>query len=548
MNPLGLMQRARHRSLGLGLTLGILIPQPALAEAPIAASEFQYHAQPRDTLIGLARRLLLEPRRWHELQSRNHITDPRRIPRGAIIQIPYEWLRTGAETASVVNLTGAVRQAGANIASGDALPEGSVIETGSDGSVTIDLADGSVVTLQKSSVLRLDQMERVTGVAAAHSIRLKLESGRIETVVKPHRDVGRFEIVTPVAVSAVRGTQFRNSFSSGDERASTETLDGTVSVAGSTAAVPVSAGYGTRVEKDRPPLPPVVLLSPPDLSALPESNTNALLRVPLHAVAEPGAYRVQLSTDAQFHAITADMVTSGDAASIADVPDGDYWLRARSIDELGLEGADAVRRLTQHVLPDPPVPTAPTNAEKITGTHVHLAWTPVSSATRYTLQVARDSSFAVLALDRSVNDSVSAEVDDLPPGRYFWRVAARNSRDESGRWSEVQFYVQRPAMGIPNVPEVTGKRMDLSWEALPGETYRAQIARDAEFKHIVLDRRLDEPRLLIPKLFPGGYYLRVQGIETDGSAGPFGPARRFESPVPLWVKIVAPLAVVLIVL
>jgi len=148
MNPIGLMQRAAP-VLGLGLMLGILIPRPALAQAAIATSEFQYHAQPRDTLIGLGRRLLLEPRRWRELQSRNHIADPRRIPRGAIIQIPYEWLRTGAETASVVNITGAVQQAGAKIAPGDVLPEGSVIETGSDGSVTIDLADGSVVTLQK---------------------------------------------------------------------------------------------------------------------------------------------------------------------------------------------------------------------------------------------------------------------------------------------------------------------------------------------------------------------------------------------------------------
>ena len=55
MNPIGLMQRAAP-ALGLGLMLGIVIPQSALAEAPIAASEFQYHAQPRDTLIGLARR------------------------------------------------------------------------------------------------------------------------------------------------------------------------------------------------------------------------------------------------------------------------------------------------------------------------------------------------------------------------------------------------------------------------------------------------------------------------------------------------------------
>ncbi len=536
-------------ALGLGLMLGILAPRAApvqaQAQAVISAGDFEYHAQPGDTLIGLGRRLLLEPRRWPELQSRNHIADPRRIPRGAAILIPYAWLRTGAESASVANLRGTVQRQGGQIARGDMLPEGSVIETGSDGSVTIDLADGSVVTLQKSSRLRLDQMARVIGVTAAYSIRLKLDAGRVETAVKPRRNVGRFEIITPVAVSAVRGTRFRDSFRGDDNTATAETLEGTVNVSGNAAAVPVPAGFGTRVEKDGPPLPPVALLPPPDLSDVPPINTGALLRVALHAVAGARAYRVQLAADAEFHAIAGDTVTSEDSAGFADVPDGDYWLRARSIDELGLEGTDVVRRVTQHVLPDPPQPVAPANAEKITGTQVRLAWTPAGPGARYTLQVSPDSAFAAPLLTRSALDAASAEVDGLPPGRYFWRVAALSTHDEAGRWSEVQSYVQRPAMPTPDVPTLTDRQLNLSWQAVAGVSYRLQVSRDADFRRTVLDRRLDEPHWSMHKLFPGIYYLRVQGIDPDGSAGPFGPARRFESPIPLWVKIATPAALAL---
>lgn len=529
--------------LGLGLLFGISASRSA--PASISTGDFQYHAQPRDTLIGLGRRLLLEPRRWQELQSRNHIGDPRRIPSGSIIRIPYEWLRTSAETASVDNLAGTVQRAGGRVVQGDKLPEGSVIETGGDGSITLDLADGSVVTLQKSSSLRLDQMTRVTGVAEAHSIRLKLQSGRVETAVKPHRDVGRFEIITPVAVSAVRGTEFRSSYSSEEDRAGTETLEGTVNVAASGAAVPVSAGFGTRVDRDRPPLPPVVLLPPPDISSLPPINTGALLRVEWHAVTGAKAYRVQLAADAQFHAITADMVTPGEVASMANVPDGDYWLRARSIDDLGLEGADAVRRMTQRQLPEPPQPIAPANTAKITGTRVDFAWVSAGPHARYSLQVANDTAFTAPVLDRSALDTAAAEVDGMPPGRYFWRVATLNARGEAGGWSEVRTYVQRPAMPMPDVPRLAGNQFDLRWQAMPGQSYRAQVSRDPDFRRIVLDRTLDEPHCSVPKPFPGTYYLRVQSIDSDGSAGPFGPARRFDSPVPLWAKIATPLAIAL---
>jgi len=537
---------AALRNLSLCIALAAAASSAALAQAPpAAADDFIYHAQAHDTLIGLGRRLLLEPKRWRDVQTRNHIADPRRIPRGSVLRIPYEWLRTSIETASVAALSGTVQMKGGTVTQGEALPQGSVVETGTDGSVTIALADGSVVTLQKSSVLTLDQMARVTGLDAAHSIRLKLGSGRLETVVKPNRDVGRFEIVTPVAVAAVRGTRFRDSFSSDGDAGTTETLEGTVGVSGGAASVPIAAGFGTRVERDRPPLPPVALLPPPDLSGVPAINSGAVLRVEFGPAPGAHAHRVQISTDSEFHAIVADTLTTAEVATLSGLPDGEYWVRARAIDALGIEGMDAVRRVTQHVLPEPPVPVAPAAGIKVTGTHAWFTWTAAGPGLRYTLQVARGPDFSAPVIERSGLDATSAEADDMPPGQYFWRVASINARDEAGQWSEVQTYVQRAAMPMPDVPRQAAKRLQLSWQAIPGQSYRLQVAHDADFERIVLDRRVDAAEWSMPKPFPGTYFVRVQVIDADGDAGPFGPARRFEIPVPLWVKIVSPLVLFL---
>jgi hypothetical protein len=534
----------RRASPALGLCVAICGVSAMLG--PTASGEdFIYHAQPRDTLIGLARRLLLDPAHWHELQIRNHIVNPRRIPIGSLVHIPYEWLRTRTESASVAEIFGTVQVNGNNATKGDSLAQGSTVETGSDGSVTLDLADGSVVTLQKSSALELDQMLGITGVDAAHSIRLKLDSGRVETAVKPHRDVGRFEIITPVAVSAVRGTRFRDGYSGDGGLATTETLEGTVGVSASNESVPVAAGFGTRVEQDKPPLPPVALLPAPDLSGVPESNTEAELRVELRPLAGAREYRVQVSTDPEFHTVVADTLAKADVATIVGLRDGEYWMRARAIDELGIEGLDAVRRLTQHVLPNPPAPTAPAAGATVIGSQVAFAWTSADPDVRFTLQIARDPAFSLPLIERPLLDATSAEVDDAAPGQYFWRVAAVNERGEAGRWSDVQSYMQRPAIPTPDEPRLTGKELHLSWQAAPGQAYRLQIAHDADFKRIVLDHRLDGSALSIHKLFPGVYFARLQGIYPNGSESPFGPVRRFESPVPLWVKITTPLVIAL---
>ena len=539
---------ARHGRavLAMLLSLGVAaVPALAVAQTAILEGEFIYHTQARDTLIGLSRRLLQQPRRWRDLQVRNHVAVARRMPIGTAIRIPYSWLRMTPETASVAGVAGSVVQAGNPLAAGEVLSQGSLIETGADGSVTLDLADGSVITLQKSSALQLDEMQRVDGAGAAHDIRLKLQSGRLESVVKPHGDVGRFEIVTPVAVSAVRGTHFRTSFSDDSARATTETLQGSVAVAGATAAVSVPAGFGTLVDHAAAPLPPVTLLPPPDLSALPTSYSLPLLNISWPAVAGASAYRLQVASDPDFHTIARDLRSPQPSAGVPAPPDGNYWLRVRSIDRFGLEGPDAVRAFVQHLLPAAPVPTTPKPAARVTGTQVTFQWTAVAADARYRLQVARDAAFTDLILEREVSATNQALADGLLPGTYFWRVATLDAQGESGAWSEVQSYRQRAGAPTPAPPTLRDHQLLLSWEAQAGQTYRVQLARDPDFRYVVEDQPLTVPRLSMRAPRAGTYYARVQSVDPDGTAGPFGPSRRVDVPAPRWIRIVLPIVMLL---
>jgi hypothetical protein len=66
------------------------------------------------------------------------------------------------------------------------------------------------------------------------------------------------------------------------------------------------------------------------------------------------------------------------------------------------------------------------------------------------------------------------------------------------------------------------------WEALPGQTFDFEVARDAEFKDRLVERRLAEPRISLPLPAPGRYHVRLRAREADGFVGPYTTAQQFE--------------------
>lgn len=406
-------------SLLPGVACLLLLPGSVESQAADTREEFGYIAKPGDTLIGLGKRLLREPKRWHEVQLRNQISNEYRIKPGSTIRIPYSWLKTTTETAAVAKVAGTVSSGNQPLAAGQSLSQGSVIETGPDGSVAIDLADGSRIVLHKSSSLRLSEMQRVDGVPNAHDIQLQLPGGHVDTLVKPHRDVGRFEIVTPTAALGVRGTVFRTA--AAEDAVTTETLEGVVAVSASGQTVDTQADFGTRVDKGAPPLQPVPLLPAPDVSGVQDTNQRKDLHLVFAPLDGAKSYHVQVSDDPDFRTFMVDVRTEQPVLDMAALPDGVYWLRVRGIDSLGLEGHDAAKSFTQQTLPEPPKPPPPTPELVLVTRHdLHFQWS-AEPGQQYRVRIARDPQFQHILTDQTQEEGKL--VWRRPwPGQYYIRV------------------------------------------------------------------------------------------------------------------------------
>lgn len=83
-------------------------------------------------------------------------------------------------------------------------------------------------------------------------------------------------------------------------------------------------------------------------------------------------------------------------------------------------------------------------------TSVHLRWGQRTGVSRFRLQLAQDRDFADIVFDRVV-EGQEFEINDLDPGRYFWRVAPL--RAKLGDFSSAGVIeVKPPATVIPTRP------------------------------------------------------------------------------------------------
>jgi hypothetical protein len=150
---------------------------------------------------------------------------------------------------------------------GTQLDQGDRLTTGADGHLEGTLSDNSQFELAESSAMVLDQL--TIGAAGGRiSTRLSLALGALRTAVTSSvGGVPNFEVHTPNAVVAVRGTKWNTSYQEGTGRpgfpsckrfTDVEVYEGTVEVSSATNAAAqhqsVTEGYETTVACDAPPL------------------------------------------------------------------------------------------------------------------------------------------------------------------------------------------------------------------------------------------------------------------------------------------------------
>ena len=320
---------------------------------PAPSTDIDYTTRAGDTMIGIARRYLNDgklPLVQRALQEHNALKDADRINPGQVIRIPENWVRNEAGRIELVSAQGDVQARGQPALAGATLVSGDELRTGANSYATVKLADGSTLVLQPGGSLAIDAV-RKSPLAASPEALFTLKGGRVEADVPRRTGGGRFEIRTPVAVAAVRGTKFRVSSDEQRRSATSEVLEGAVQVndTGNLGSVPVPDGFGTRVLEGSPPATPRALLEAPRLWG----GVRLVVRMParLNFTVLAGAtnYRLLIAKNADFTEVLNESILQSAEIVLSELANGAYFVKVRGIDDLGLEGRDAIADLVVSV-------------------------------------------------------------------------------------------------------------------------------------------------------------------------------------------------------
>jgi len=514
----------------LAVALGACVTMAAGA----SNDDESYIAQPGDTMNGISQRLLHEgetTRVQRALQKHNGLAEPDLIHPGLTIRIPRAWLKSRPSALEVVAVQGDVRSKGQPLALNSRVAAGDDVRTGKDGYATLKLADGSTITLLPSASAGVERAQATPG--GTTDTQMRLDAGRVETSVrKPKQGASRFEVRTPMAIAAVRGTKFRVTTDPGKNAATSEVLEGEVGVAdtGNLGAENVGAGFGTRVLAGSAPLKPRALLAPPFLWTGLQLVERPDTEIKVNPLRGASSYRLFISSREDFSSVVLEEILEAPVIRLRGLAEGDYFVRLRGIDDIELEGRDATARMRVRIVPPAPVPANPPDRTRMRGASLEFAWSAQAQAAEYVLQIARDPAFRNLFGERAGLREPRHVAADIPPGDYFWRVAYTLPDGKRSPYSPARTFQLRPAPQPPYPAKIEDEAILLSWPAEPGQSFELQFAADPGFTRIVEARRTSTPGASVPRPAQGLYHARVRATDADGTVGPYTQAVRIDVP------------------
>jgi len=329
----------------LVLTACLLTIAPLLANAqPMGAQDddFLYRVVKDDTLLELAERYTHSPNLWSFLRDHNAVDDPRALPIGKILRIPFRLIPERPSTARIVHIIGSVHANEQLLQVGRQLEEGHRLRTGPDSYVTLLLEDGSTMMLPGSSNIQVQRLRAFEGTGLIDAI-LSVENGALESIVAPEKNgVGRFEVRTPVTITGVRGTQLR--VRSDDNGSQTEILDGQVQLQASAAAqtAVLRAGQGATTSPDGRMHAVQILPAAPTLS-IPERTPQGW-QVDVTPVPGAQVYLVRVASDPEgTRPWSAKLFDTPEAIHFSAPGAGTYYVLVRAVTASGLMGPDAAQ-------------------------------------------------------------------------------------------------------------------------------------------------------------------------------------------------------------
>lgn len=481
-------------------------------------------------------------RYWRKIQRLNNIKQPRQVPPGTKIKIPLQWLNIQNAQLKVIEVEGGPTVRYQNnlpepVKVGAFLKSGSTLITQEKENALLEFEDDSRILIKENSEVVFDSLLAYNNTGISDS-RIFIKHGRTENFVNPNKsNIGtHYQITTPSAVMAVRGTEYRVKVSEDQEVSHSEVLKGKMIAASAGKARLIPEKNGTIVKRGEEPSPPIKLLPAPDLSGMSTLTEVMPVKLVFKTMEKTKAYRIEMAANDNFTTLVFEDISTLPEVNVPSrLSDGHYSVRVRGIDYQDLEGFDAIHQLEVNVLPLPPDRDAamPTDGTIVREKTPHFTWKPAAKAIAYHFQMSTTPDFTQLTIDKDNLADTEFHSDQIEPGEYYWRMASINNKAEQSSFHEALKLILRPSPKSPaiKINELTEESVSLSWsKGKPGQKYRLQLAEDKDFEDIVEDKEISDAFITLSDLATGKYYVRMATIDIDGYHGEFSPTLTIDIP------------------
>lgn len=435
-----------------------------------SAAYWLYTIRPGDNIWTLCKEYTKEPACWQKLGPLNNIARDRAIPPGTRIRIPANWLKVPAASATIVFVQGDVTyqlpgETESSALEGIKLTIGTTLVT-ANGSVSLSFADGSSMVLEANSQLELDALSNFELNGMVDST-VRLNQGTVKTRVIKREPRSHFRTITPSAVAAVRGTEYRVNVVAevheGEQEKQTtlvEVYQGLVDVGAASVTFSVPASFGIVAKQGQALQEPIKLLDEPEFIPFEEQQTLLLdmagkpsdaILIQWQSVTLASGFQLNVFADQQSDAKTEKLIksyrTEDSKVNLNDLTIGCYHLSLRAIDQIGLHGLAAQKRLCLNQQLSTPVIKA-SQVNSVNEQQVVITWDKQSDAQTYRVQVAETPDFS--SLISSVETSELSYVLDKQTTAQFIRIQALG---ESGKLSN---YTQNIHVQAKEIVEKNG--------------------------------------------------------------------------------------------
>ena len=490
--------------------------------------EWFYTFRPSDTMQDVGRRFLNASYNWSDVVRHNRIDDVTNLQPGSIIRIPMSWLKFQPKPAKTLSVDGNVLVKKDRFSQFQLLKPNTLIQVGYEvmsrnGTALIKLADNSIIRVESNSHLSFNRMSHF-GDTGMVDTRIRLKRGGVITDVAPLERGSRFEIRTPSAVAAVRGTEFR--LRTDDSGTQIEVTEGHVEFAHAHGSQTIRAGEGARVSNNS------AIMATKKLYDAPKRAFNAKsvgeLPVKLSWEPMPGAksYQYELRIDAPEGNIVQSQELASPEIELDNVQNGEYQIAMRAVDKEGFEGLDDTAALTVKLDGDTPNLQMPINSSIVRTEDLAFSWTLGKIETKSKLQVASDRDFVDLVFEEKFHPETETTLPNvLDPGVYYWRVVGLSEQhiEAVSDARKVSVRGVMPTVKILSVNYVENQ-VGLFWNSVKAANgYILQISDSNSFLRIIREETISKPSAFL-KLTPGkNYYARIKGIPNDLYESEFGP-------------------------